>query len=275
MINNPQTVSITPARGLLATLWRTPTAAKVPNVLAIFWVIKLLTTAGGEAGSDYLKTLGTATGGAIEVAMFLSALFLQMRSSRYSALRYWYLAFAIATIGTGASDVLHLNLNLSYGTVSALWLAILLVILLIWWRREGTLSIHSITTRSRELFYWLTVFATFALGTAVGDFTAATWRLGYPRSTFLFALIILLPAAAWRLGANSVATFWLSYIITRPLGASIADWIGKPHAISGANAGDLPTALGGLIMVVIGTAYLAVTRPDVQPAEEPRRSTKN
>jgi uncharacterized membrane-anchored protein len=134
-----------------------------------------------------------------------------------------------------------------------------------WQRNEGTLSIHSITTQRREAYYWATVFATFALGTALGDFTATSLNLGYLGSAILFSVVILIPAAAgMRFGFNRVGAFWAAYVLTRPLGASYADYISKSSALSGVGFGDGPTAVVFAIAVFLLVAYLAVTRPDIQ-----------
>jgi uncharacterized membrane-anchored protein len=252
---------------LIGRIFPAPVAAKVPEVILLFWVVKILTTAGGEATSDYLKTYGNIKGGGTEVAQFVIGLLLQFGTRRYRAFAYWFLAFAIAIFGTGVSDFLHLDVHIPYAGTTLLWAVILAAIFAIWYRNEGTLSIHSITTQRREAFYWATVFATFALGTALGDFTATSLNLGYLASGILFGVIILLPALAWwKLGLNAIAAFWLSYIVTRPLGASFADYIGKPTSLSGLNFGDGRTALVFALAVAVLVLYLAVAHPDIQPA---------
>jgi uncharacterized membrane-anchored protein len=146
---------------------------------------------------------------------------------------------------------------------------ILAVVFLVWYRAEGTLSIHSITTQRREAFYWATVFATFALGTALGDFTATALGLGYLASGILFGVIILIPALAWwRFHLNPIAAFWCAYVITRPLGASFADYISKPPSLSGIGFGDGPTAAVFAAAVAILVLYLTIVQPDIQ--ERPR-----
>src|SRR5579862_9847540 len=145
----------------------TPVAAKVPEVIFLFWVVKILTTAGGEATSDYLKTYGNFKGGGVELGLFLIGLVVQFATRRYRAFAYWFFAYAIAVIGTGVSDFLHLDVGIPYLGTTLLWLAVLILIFVVWYRREGTLSIHSITSQPREAYYWATVFATFALGTAL------------------------------------------------------------------------------------------------------------
>jgi uncharacterized membrane-anchored protein len=262
---------------LVGRFFPAPVAAKVPEVIFVFWVVKILTTAGGEATSDYLKTYGNFGGGGIEVLVILVGLVLQFGTRRYRAFAYWSLAFAIAITGTGVSDFLHLDVHIPYVGTTLLWAVILAAIFWLWQRGEGTLSIHSITTQRREAFYWATVFATFALGTALGDFTATSLNLGYLDSGILFGVVILIPALArWRLGLNGVAAFWMSYVITRPLGASFADYISKPQNISGLNFGDGPTAIVFAAAVLVLVAYLALARPDIQqPLEAPAAQTRS
>jgi uncharacterized membrane-anchored protein len=250
---------------LIGRVFPAPAAAKVPEVIFLFWVVKILTTAGGEATSDYLRVYGNIVGGGIEVLAFLAALVFQFCTRRYRAFAYWSLAFAIAIFGTGVSDFLHLDVHIPYAGTTLLWAVILAAIFWVWQRSEGTLSIHSITTQRREAFYWATVFATFALGTALGDFTATSLNLGYLASGILFTVIILLPALAWwQFGLNGVAAFWMSYVVTRPLGASFADYLSKPHYMSGINFGDGPTAIVFGLAVFVCVLYLAIARPDIQ-----------
>jgi uncharacterized membrane-anchored protein len=253
------------AHSAVGTSRRGPLAAKVPEITFLFWVIKLLTTAGGEATSDYLALHGYLLAAVVEGGIFLIAVIIQFSVRRYVAAAYWFLALAIAIFGTGVADAMHLIVGIPYGGTTALWACILAVIFAVWYRREGTLSIHSITTTPRELFYWATVFATFALGTALGDFTASVLHLGYLGSAVLFFVVILIPAVAWRLGMNAIAAFWFAYVVTRPLGASFADWFSKPHHISGLNYGDGPTAAVMLAFLVILVGYTAIARYDIQP----------
>jgi uncharacterized membrane-anchored protein len=252
---------------LLGRIFAAPQAAKVPEIIALFWVVKILTTAGGEATSDYLKTYGNVGGGGTEVALFLIAIVLQFATRRYRAFAYWFLAFAIAIAGTGISDFLHLDVHIPYAGTSALWAVVLAGVFAAWYGSEGTLSIHSINSQRREVFYWATVFATFALGTALGDFTATSLNLGYLPSGLLFSGIILLPLLAWwRFGLNPIAAFWFAYVVTRPLGASFADYISKPSATTGIGFGDGPTALVIALLVLGLVTYLALARPDLQPS---------
>jgi uncharacterized membrane-anchored protein len=247
-----------------------PVAAKVPEITLAFWVIKLLTTAGGEATSDYLALGSHLVGAAVETGLLVIGLIWQFRVRRYTAAAYWFLAFAIAIFGTGVSDTLHLTVGIPYAGTTLLWAVVLAGVFILWYRSERTLSIHSIVTRRREAFYWSTVFATFALGTALGDFTATTLGLGYLSSVVLFLVLILIPAVAWRgFGLNAVIAFWSAYVVTRPLGASVADYVSKAPSISGLGFGDGRTALIAAVAVAIGVAYLAITRSDIQTPADP------
>ncbi len=253
---------------MIRRIFPAPVAAKVPEIIVLFWVVKILTTAGGEATSDYLKAWGNIRGGATEVGLFVIGLFLQFRTRRYRAVAYWFLAYAIAIFGTGVSDFLHLDVHIPYAGTSLMWAGVLIIIFLVWYRVEGTLSIHSITTQRRECFYWATVFATFALGTALGDFTANALGLGYLASGIFFGVVILIPALAWwKFGLDPVTAFWLAYVVTRPLGASFADYISKPQAMSGIGFGNGPTAVVFTLAVSVLVVYLAIARPDIQPEE--------
>jgi uncharacterized membrane-anchored protein len=233
-------------------------------------VVKLLTTCGGEAVSDYLALGNRQVGAAVEGGLLAVALVWQFRTRRYVATAYWALAFAIAIFGTGVSDALHLFIGIPYAGTTLLWAVVLALIFWAWYRSEGTLSIHSIVTRRREAFYWAVVFATFALGTALGDFTASVLGLGYLASAIMFLLMIGIPAVFWwRFGLNSVVAFWFAYVVTRPLGASFADYFGRARSLSGAGFGSGRVAVIVAIAVAILVGYLAVTRRDIQPAAGP------
>jgi len=248
-----------------------PVAAKVPEIIFLFWVIKVFTTAGGEATSDYLALdLGSRlVAGCIEAGIFLVALVWQFRTRRYVAAAYWALAYAIAIFGTGVADAMHLFIGIPYSGTTFLWAVVLALVFWLWYRSERTLSIHSIYTQRREVFYWAVVFATFAEGTALGDWTAVSLHLGYLASGIMFFLIILIPAVGWwRFGLNSVVAFWFAYVVTRPLGASFADYFGKPHSLSGAGYGEGTVALITTLIVAVLVGYLAVTKRDIQPPQQ-------
>jgi len=253
---------------LIDRVYPEPGAVKVPEIIPLFWLVKVLTTAGGEAGSDYLAHYGNVGGGGTVLVIFLAAVALQARVRRYQAVAYWSFAYAIAIFGTSVADFLHLDVGISYAGTSVLWAVVLAAVFLLWFQREGTLSIHSIITRPREAFYWSTVFATFALGTAVGDYTAIALNLGYLASGVYFGLAILVPAVAWwKFRLPPVVAFWIAYVLTRPLGASFADYLSKPQALSGAGYGDGPTFAVLTLAVSALVLYLSVAQPDVQPRE--------
>jgi uncharacterized membrane-anchored protein len=261
----------------LRRLFAEPVAAKVPEVVVLFWLVKVLTTAGGEATSDYLKIYGNFVGGGVEVGLFLVGLGLQFGTRRYGAFAYWFLAYAIAIFGTGVADFLHLDVGIPYAGTTLLWAVVLAAIFWTWHHNEGTLSIHSITTQRRECYYWAAVFATFALGTALGDYTAIALNLGYLSSGILFGVVIVIPALAWwKLGLNPIAAFWMAYVVTRPLGASFADYISKPRNGSGIGFGDGPTALALTVAVAALVLYLLIARTDIQrpPSSVPPRHAR-
>jgi uncharacterized membrane-anchored protein len=256
-------------RTLVRPISQQPLAAKVPEITALFWVIKLLTTAGGEATSDFFAH-SVVTGAFAELILLAAGVWWQFHTRRYFAPAYWFLALAIAIAGTGASDTMHLTFGMPYAATTTLWAVVLAAIFWQWHRSEGTLSIHSVTTRRREIYYWCTVFATFALGTAVGDLTATPLNLGYLTSAVLFSGAILIPAVGyWRFKLNAVVAFWSAYVLTRPIGASLADYVSKPHRLSGANFGDGPTAAVAVVAVALFVTYATITRLDIQAPGEP------
>ena len=239
---------------------------KVPEITIVFWIAKLLTTAVGESTSDFLvfkinPYVAVSLGG----IGFVIALLLQFSTRRYVPWVYWLTVAMVAIFGTMAADVLHIQLGVPY-VMSTLFFAIALAVVFIAWQAsEKTLSIHSINTRRRELFYWATVMATFALGTAAGDMTAVTLGWGYFSSGLLFAGLIAIPAlGSWWFGMNEIFAFWFAYIVTRPLGASFADWAGKPHAIGGLGLGDGPVSLCLTILIVGFVTYMTLSRKEVK-----------
>jgi uncharacterized membrane-anchored protein len=242
-------------------------ALRVPEITVVFWVLKGLSTAIGESASDFLvHAMPPELAVLLGLAGFTGALVLQFAMARYVAWTYWLAVVMVGIFGTMAADVLHVGLGVPYTASTVLYAVVLAAVFVAWHRTEGTLSIHSIDTPRREAFYWLAVGATFAMGTALGDFTAYTLHLGYFASAGLFAAIILVPAAGYRwLRWNAVFCFWFAYVITRPLGASIADGLAKPKAVSGLGLGNGPVLLVLGVLIVALVAYLGVTKVDVQP----------
>ena len=252
-----------PARGPL----------RVPEITVYFWLIKGLSTAMGESTSDYLvHAMAPVAAVAIGFVAFVAALVLQFRQRRYRAWTYWLAVVMVGVFGTMAADVLHVGFSVPYAATSILYAVALAGVFTAWSRSEHTLSIHSIETSAREAFYWAAVVATFALGTAVGDLTAVTLHLGYFSSALLFAGLIALPALGYASGRlNPILAFWAAYVLTRPLGASVADWLGKPSHTGGLGWGDGAVSLGLTALIAALVAYLAVTRADVQRPEESHR----
>jgi uncharacterized membrane-anchored protein len=219
--------------------------SKVPQITAFFWIVKALTTAMGESTSDFLvHSLVPEIAVVIGGIAFCIALYLQFNKDRYVPWSYWLAVAMVGVFGTMCADVLHVGLGIPY-VVSTIFFAIALAIVFrTWYRSEGTLSIHSIYTPRRELFYWAAVLATFALGTAAGDFTANTIGIGYFGSILLFAAVIAVPAVGYfRFGMNSILAFWFAYVVTRPLGASVADWLAVSKARGGLALGTGPVSL--------------------------------
>jgi uncharacterized membrane-anchored protein len=249
-----------------ATWLTTPGLRRVPRITAAFWAIKGLSTAMGEATSDYLvNAIAPEIAVALGVVGLAGSLVLQFRTARYLAWTYWLTVVMVGIVGTMAADVLHKALHVPYTASTLLYAGVLAAVFVVWQRTEHTLSIHSIDTPRREAFYWAAVMATFAMGTALGDFTATTLHLGYLTSVVLFAVLIAVPGLGFRfLGWNAIACFWAAYVLTRPLGASVADALGKPTAAGGLGWGDgaVVALFGGLI--VAGVTWLAITRSDVQ-----------
>ncbi len=250
--------------------------AKVPQITLLFWIIKIITTALGESTSDYLVThmdpVVAVLGGFVA---FLLVMKLQFAVRKYIPWVYWLAALMVAVFGTMTADSVHVALGVPYQYSTLGFAAILAIIFALWYASEKTLSIHSIDTPRRELFYWLTVFATFTLGTATGDLTASAFGWGFLDSGLIFTAIILTIALAFfivkaalgprhkLLFSSSILAFWLAYVDTRPLGASFADWTDKPHVMGGLAWGDGVTSLVLLIPLVILVAYLQITHRDV------------
>ena len=241
---------------------------KVPRVAVVFWITKALTTAMGESTSDFLvHALSPVVAVLLGFVAFCVALIVQLRAPRYAAARYWFAVAMVGVFGTMAADVLHVGFGVPYPASAALFVLVLAGVFMTWHRTEGTLSVHSIVTRRRELFYWAAVVATFALGTAVGDLTANSFGLGYLPSVLLFAALIAVPALWYRFGTlNPVVAFWWAYVLTRPLGASVADWLGKPASASGVGVGA--GVVSGLLAVALVAIVMYLQRTGADTPED-------
>ncbi|SOE58133.1 Uncharacterized membrane-anchored protein [Streptomyces sp. OV198] len=244
---------------------------KVPEVTAYFWIIKVLCTTVGETAADFLNSnLGMGLTG---VSLLMSALLavvlvVQFRTKAYRPGVYWFAVALISVVGTLISDNLTDNLGVSLTTCTTVFAVALAVVFAIWYRREGTLSIHSIDTVSREAYYWLAVLFTFALGTSAGDLVAEKMALGYWVSAILFGLAIAAVAVAhFALGLNAVLSFWIAYILTRPLGASMGDYLSQPTGDGGLGLGTTVTSVLFLVVILALVVYLSMTRKDVTESE--------
>lgn len=250
-------------------------APKVPEPDAWFWTLKLLSTAMGEATSDYfVHRFNPELVVLVGLVAFAGALWLQLSAPHYQITTYWLAVTMVAVFGTMAADVLHVALHVPYPVTSVGFAASLVVVFVTWHRVEGTLSIHSITSTRRELFYWAAVLATFALGTALGDFTAYTLSMGYLASIVLFAVLITLPGLGALGGSNAVAMFWSAYVLTRPLGASVADYLGFPSSVGGRGWGHGTVALVFSLAIALGLARLLAERRRVRGRERLTRAAR-
>lgn len=242
-------------------------AKKVPELTAYFWIVKVLTTGMGEATSDYFVhtydpyLVVVLAAGALGISIAL-----QVALRRYNAWTYWLAVSMVAVFGTMAAGIVHVYLGVPYIYSSTLYAGSVAVIFVLWYLSEKTLSVHSIFSRRRELFYWAAVLATFAMGTAVGDMTAVSFRLGFFASGILFAVLIAIPAVAYRFGLNEIVAFWWAYVITRPLGASFADWLAVPANQGGLSLGKGAVSIATWILIAGFVAYLAFTRRDTPVA---------
>ncbi|CAM5581814.1 MULTISPECIES: COG4705 family protein [Streptomyces] len=248
---------------------------KAPEVTAYFWIIKVLCTTVGETAADLLNEkagLGLTGVSLLMSALLAVVLVIQFRTKAYRAGVYWLGVALISVVGTLISDNLTDNMGVPLETTTAVFAVLLAVAFVVWYRRERTLSIHSIDTTSREAYYWLAVLFTFALGTAGGDLVSERMDLGYWLAAVLFALAIAAAAIAhFALGLDAVWSFWIAYILTRPLGASIGDYLSQPTGDGGLGFGTVVTS-GLFLAVILGlVVYLAVSRKDVA---EPARVTQ-
>lgn len=240
---------------------------KVPEVTIFFWIIKILATTVGETVADFLATtlhFGLTNTSYVMAALFLALLTWQLSLKRYVVGVYWAVVVFISVVGTLISDNLHDRLGISLVTTTIAFSIVLAAIFLLWWNAERTLSVHAITTRRRELFYWAAILFTFALGTSAGDLLSESTGLGYGMAAAIFAgLIALVAAFYYGLKINGVLAFWMAYILTRPLGASMGDLFAQGHSDGGLGIGTTATSFAFLIVIVCLCWYLAMTKADV------------
>ena len=238
---------------------------KVPEVTVFFWIIKVLCTTVGESFADYInETLGFGLTNTTLIfsAALVATLVWQFRLRRYVPGVYWTVVVLVSVVGTLLTDNLTDGLGVPLWISTTVFAAVLAVVFGVWWSRERTLSIHSIVTTPRETFYWLAVLVTFALGTAAGDWTLELTGWSPGRSVLLPAGLIAAVFVAWRLGAGPVLSFWLAYILTRPLGANIGDFLGSAKSDGGVGLGTLWTSVLFLAAILGTVAYLSVTKVD-------------
>jgi uncharacterized membrane-anchored protein len=249
---------------------------KVPEITVYFWIIKILATTVGETAADYLNsTLGIGlTGTTLIMSGFLiAALIVQFSLRLYVPFVYWLSVVLISVVGTLFSDNLVDNYGIGLPTTTIAFATALAVVFAVWYRSERTLSIHSIVTTRREAFYWLAVLFTFALGTSAGDLTAERLAVGYWQSAVLFAALIAATCIAHvRFRADAILTFWIAYILTRPLGASIGDYLSQPTADGGRGLGTTVTSILFLAVILAVVVYLSITKADRIERASARRS---
>jgi uncharacterized membrane-anchored protein len=241
---------------------------KVPEVTLAFWVIKIMSTTVGETGADYLAVhvgLGTAITSGITVSLLIGALVLQLRMRRYVPWIYWLTVVLVSVVGTQITDALTDRLGVSLYTSTAAFAVTLAVTFAVWYGIERTLSIHTIVTTRRELFYWAAILFTFALGTAAGDLATEALGLGFNVGVLAFGALIAGIAGAYYLGANAVLTFWLAYILTRPLGASLGDLLSQARAYGGLGLGTVYTSIAFLTVIVTLVAAITFAARREQP----------
>jgi uncharacterized membrane-anchored protein len=244
---------------------------KVPEVTIFFWVIKILATTVGETAADFLNTnlhLGlTGTTGIMGVLLIISLIF-QFRAKRYVPGIYWLSVVLISVVGTLITDNLTDNFGIALELTTVIFAIALAVTFAAWFASEKTLSIHTIYTTRREGFYWLTILFTFALGTAAGDLTAEKLNVGYWLSAVIFAALIGFVALAhFTLKLNAVLAFWIAYILTRPLGASLGDYLSQARGDGGLGLGTVVTSALFLITILVVVIYLSVTKKDATAPE--------
>lgn len=233
---------------------------KVPAITLGFWLIKVLTTTVGETVADYLAVnagFGQPVTRIVMALLLGTALTVQLRSRRCHPALYWLSVVLVSIVGTQITDALTDGLGISLYASTAAFFVLLLLAFVIWHRTEGTLAITQVNTRRREAFYWTAILCTFALGTAAGDLATEALALGFQTGTLVFGVLIALSALAYRLGASPVLTFWVAYILTRPLGAAMGDWLTQSPEYGGLGLGAMWTSVIFLsvITALVGLAH--------------------
>ena len=243
-----------------------PLQNKVPEVTIHFWLIKVMATTVGETAADFLNDhLGLGLTGTTLVmsVLLVGALAAQFRSERYVPATYWVAVVLISVVGTLAADNLVDNCGVPLIVTTVAFGAALAATFGAWYRSERTLSIHTIVTARREAFYWAAILFTFALGTSAGDLVAEELNLGYRVSALIFAAVIAGVAVAhYRFRVDAVLSFWAAYVLTRPLGASVGDYLSQPHRHGGLGLGTIKTSAVFLVVIFGLVAYLTVTKRD-------------
>jgi uncharacterized membrane-anchored protein len=239
---------------------------KVPQITIFFWIIKILATTVGETGADFLTynlNLGLTMTSYIMSGLLALVLFFQFKSNKYVPNIYWLAVVLISIVGTLITDNLVDNLGVPLTVTTSIFAAALIVTFLIWYASEKTLSIHSIFTRKREAFYWLAILFTFALGTAAGDLISEGLALGYLTAAVIFAAMIgLVTVAFYRSKLNAVVAFWIAYVLTRPLGASLGDLLSQSHADGGLALGTVGTSAIFLVTILSVVSFLNISKRD-------------
>ncbi len=237
---------------------------KVPEVTVLFWIIKMMSTTLGETAADFLNgslNFGLITTTAVVGVLFVIALFFQIRAKNHIPSAYWITVVFVSVFGTLITDNLSDNLSVPLAVSTGLFSAALAITFAVWYSKENTLSIHSIDTVKRELFYWVAILFTFALGTAAGDWVAESLNLGYANSALLFGGLIAATAFAYYVfNANAVACFWIAYVLTRPFGASCGDLVSQPLSNGGLGLGTTSTSAIFLVTIAGLVAYLTTTQ---------------
>jgi uncharacterized membrane-anchored protein len=226
---------------------------KVPEVALAFWIIKILATTVGETVADYLAVgagLGTTVTNMTMASLLAIVLLVQLRKQAYTPWVYWLAVVLVSIVGTQITDFLTDGLGVSLYLSTGVFAAALATIFALWYRRENTLSIHTINTLPRELFYWVAILCTFALGTAAGDLATEALGLGFQVGVVVFAGLIAAIAGAYYLGASAVLTFWLAYILTRPLGAALGDLLSQAREYGGLGVGAMWTSVAFLTVIL-------------------------